>query len=64
MTAEKFVWLIYIGTLSGLCVLAHVISLIGWPKHVKSSLSVARIANHSPEHSGSETTELGSAAGL
>ena len=35
MTAGNLLWRIETSALSGLCVLAHVISLVGWPKHVK-----------------------------
>ena len=39
MTADKLLCFIDISALSGPCVLAHVISLVGWPKHVNSASS-------------------------
>ncbi len=35
LTADKLLRLIDISALSEPCVLAHVISLVGWPKHVE-----------------------------
>ena len=39
---HQLLWLIDINAMSGPYVLAHVISLVGWPKHVKSSLSLSQ----------------------
>ena len=38
LTADKLLWLIDTSALSGLCVLAHVISLVGCPNHVTLAL--------------------------
>ena len=55
LTADKLLWLIDIRTLSDLCqdldVLAHMISLVDWPKHVNSFFVTASL--HCIQHAGS-----------
>ena len=50
VTADRLLWLTDISALSGPCVLAYVISLVGWPKHVKSCLSLSLSFSLSQRH--------------